>query len=149
MSNSRGLRAISFDDYFLVLEENRGHSYLYGNARQRVRQVKRPNTPSAHSSAFSSHLSFILFSVASAFSVQSSLLSFSSVFFTREDEVHRFGFFGSWDHDNRNNGEANQMKTLHLIVFSSHVDGMDFDAARFCFSAERVAFVRYFVTQYV
>ena len=29
------------------------------------------------------------------------------------------------DHDNRNTGEANQMKTLHLIAFSSHVDGMD------------------------
>ena len=78
-----------------------------------------------------------------------SIIANLEVFFTREDGVHRFGFFGSRDHDNRNNGEAIQMKTLHLIVFSSHVDWMDFDAARFCFSAERVAFVRYFVTQYV
>ena len=40
------------------------------------------------------------------------------------------------------------MEARHSIRFSSHVDGMDLmDVARFCFSAERVVFVRHFVTQ--
>ena len=49
------------------------------------------------------------------------------------------------DHDNRNTGEANQMKILHLIAFSYHVDGVDLMQFVSVFSAERVAFVRYFV----